>query len=109
MSAVQARVTEVEEAIRAAGFRITYRRFVEDSKTPGFPGHIAGRVDRADREVVVSTFATEDHHGTPSPVLRLRVLKHELHHIQDPTWDCGNRTVLDRRPPKDGETEWLKR
>jgi hypothetical protein len=42
MSAVAARIAEVEDEIRANGFTLVYRRFVEDSKSPGFPGQIAG-------------------------------------------------------------------
>lgn len=102
MSPTEARIAEVEQAIRDLGFRVTYRQFVEDHKTPGFPGQIAGRVDRDDAEVVISTAAT------PSPILRLRVLKHELHHLVDPGWDCGNRTIFDQRPAP-ADREWLTR
>lgn len=91
-SPVAKRIAEIEAEIAAAGFTLTYRRFVEDSKSPGFPGQIAGRTSRADREVVIGEFAT------PSPVLRLRVLKHELRHVLEPEWDCGNRSTFDRRP-----------
>ncbi len=107
MNRVQERIAEVEQEIRAAGFRLIYRRFVEDAKTPGFPGHIAGRVDRADREVVVGELATSGSCGTPSPIRRLRVLKHELHHITDPDWDCGCRAIYDNRPNRAGVPERL--
>lgn len=102
MNRTEQRIWEVEAQIRAEGYKLTYRLFVEDSKTPGFPGMIAGRVDPEDKEVVISTAAT------PSPILRLRTLKHELHHIQDPEWDCGNRSFFDKRPVPD-QREWLTR
>lgn len=90
--ALGAAILRVEDAIRGQGYTLTYRPWVEDSKSPGILGMIAGRTAREDREVVIGTKAT------PSPILRLRVLKHELRHITDPDWDCGCRAMFDRRP-----------
>ena len=95
-------LARVEMQICIAGYRVVYRDFVEDHKTPGFLGMIAGRVDHEDQEVVISTKAT------PSPILRLRTLKHELRHIQEPDWDCGNRSFFDKRPVPE-RREWLVR
>lgn len=81
-------VQTAESAVRAADFTLTYRPYVEDSLTPGFPGMIEGRTDRNGREVVVSTVAVK------TDVARLRVLRHELRHISDPEWDCGSRAIM---------------
>lgn len=85
---IAALVDEAEQAIRAASYELTYRPYVEDHLTPGFPGLILGRTDRDGREVVVSTVAVQ------SDIARLRVLRHELRHVLDPEWVCGSRARM---------------
>lgn len=81
-------IADVENEIRAEGYTLTYRPYVEDHKTPGFPGMIQGRTGYKDREVVLSTVAVK------TDIARLRVLRHELRHIREPEWVCGSRAVM---------------
>jgi hypothetical protein len=39
----------------AAGFEVRFVQFVEDASTPGLPGHIVGRTDRAAKVITIST------------------------------------------------------
>jgi hypothetical protein len=85
-----ARVRAAEEAIRAEGFTLRYVEWCEDAQTPGILGYYRGVTDRLRREVKVSTRAT------PTAEERAEVLEHELRHVREPDWDCGNRSVLIR-------------
>ena len=72
------------ERIQAHGFTVTLRPFVEDALTPGFLGMIAGRTSHERREVIIRT------HGMSARRIA-KALRHELHHVAEPDWDCGNR------------------
>lgn len=79
-----------DKAIVAAGFALRYVEYCEDTRTPGILGTIRGVTDRARREVKVSTKAN------PTVAMLAETLEHELHHVLDPEWDCGNRDVFGR-------------
>jgi hypothetical protein len=81
---------ELESRIRSSGYALRYVEYCEDSRTPGFLGMIRGVVDHERREVKISLAANK----TPSDVID--VLTHELRHIEEPEWDCGNRDVFGR-------------
>ena len=69
--------------------RIESVDYCEDERTPGLLGSIAGATDWERREVKVATLGRtrDDILGT---------LWHELRHVTDASWDCGNRDVLGR-------------
>lgn len=94
------RAREAEAAIADAGFTILWVDWCEDARTPGLLGQILGVTDWERREVKISTKARP---GRDQADLA-DVLEHELRHIQDPDWDCGNRDVLGRGGPTKGTT-----
>jgi hypothetical protein len=75
--------------IRGSGYSLTYEEFCENTETPGLLGQIKGVTNHRDRSVRVST-------RNRTIVEMAETLLHELHHVQDPEWDCGNRDVLGR-------------
>lgn len=81
---------EIEDRIRAHGFELVYQDWCECADTPGLLGQIRGVTDRNKRIVRISTNAN----GTPE--LMEDILRHELRHLDEPDWDCGNRDVLGR-------------
>jgi hypothetical protein len=82
------RIRAAEEAIREAGFTLRYVEYCEDAETPGLLGYYRGATNQDLKVVKVSTKVND------TPELMAEVLEHELHHVLDPTWDCGNRSVL---------------
>lgn len=84
------RIEVAELAIRAQGFEVRYVEWCEDADTPGLLGSIRGVTDWGRREVKVSGRAHE------SPEEMADTLLHELHHVLDPEWDCGNRDLFGR-------------
>ena len=81
---------DIESKIRAYGFDIKYVEYCEDARTPGFLGQIKGVTDWELKEVKIGLKAN------PTETALLETLKHELHHLEDPEWDCGNRDVFGR-------------
>lgn len=80
-------VLAVQDAIEQLDYIVRFVDYCENARTPGLLGQIAGVTDRELREVKVATRGR-------GPVALLETLRHELHHVQDPDWDCGNRDVL---------------
>lgn len=77
------RSPEIRRGVQLAaqlGYRVTFRPWVEDARTPGvMPGHFAGRTDHERREIVVSTYSGL----TPRSRAELvAILSHELEHAQ---------------------------
>jgi hypothetical protein len=58
---------------RRLGFTVVFRPFVEDARTPGLLGQMAGRCDMQRREIVVGT------HGRGRSELAA-IIEHELEH-----------------------------
>lgn len=81
---------ELEQRIYAHGYKLRFVDYCEDSRTPGFLGQIRGVTDHERREVKISTKAN------PTDADMLDILAHELRHLDEPDWDCGNRDVLGR-------------
>lgn len=81
---------DLERRIAAHGFTLRYVEYCEDSRTPGFLGQIRGVTDRERREVKVGLRAN------PTPGALLDILAHELRHLDEPEWDCGNRDSFGR-------------
>ena len=88
------RMRELEERITSLGFHIIYQDYCECADTPGFPGQIRGVTDRNRQVVRISRVAN------PKAADLIEILEHELKHIEDPTWDCGNRDVFGRGGPQ---------
>lgn len=82
----------MENEIRKHGFEIKYVEYCENSRTPGFLGQIKGVTDWELKEVRIGLKAN------PSRSELLATLAHELRHVKDPEWDCGNRDSLGRGP-----------
>ena len=83
-------IAKLERRIKRHGFELIYQDYCENSRTPGLIGQIRGVTDRELKQVRISKKAN------PDPKDRAEILAHELHHLDDPTWDCGNRDVLGR-------------
>lgn len=79
--------------IQARGFTVVLVAQAEDAQTPGFPGQIRGVVDWENKVVKLGMLA----HFSLGDLAE--TLDHELRHIQEPTWDCGNRDVVGRGGP----------
>lgn len=79
----------VEAEIGTHGFAVRYVEYCEDARTPGLLGMIAGVTDWERQEVKVRT------HGRTSEEI-VATLRHELRHVEQPEWDCGNRDVFGR-------------
>lgn len=84
---------ELEARIAAHGYSLRYVEFCEDARTPGFPGQIRGVTDRERREVKIGLRAN------PTEADMLDILAHELRHLDEPEWDCGNRDMFGRGGP----------
>ncbi len=87
---IKTQIREVEGRIRAHGFILRYVDWCEDARTPGFLGQMKGVTDWERREIKVSVLANALRRDL------LDILKHELRHLDEPDWDCGNRDVLGR-------------
>jgi hypothetical protein len=81
---------ELERRIKAHGYELIYQDWCETSETPGFLGQIRGVTDHNRKVVRVSRNAN------PTPELMEDILRHELRHLDEPEWDCGNRDVFGR-------------
>lgn len=86
---------ELEARIRAHGFTLRYVDYCEDSDTPGILGHIRGVTDWQRREIKIGTRVELNR----TRAGMLEVLAHELRHVDEPDWDCGNRDVFGRGGP----------
>jgi hypothetical protein len=86
-------VVAVQHEIEQHGFTVRFVDYCEDAETPGLLGHLAGVTTWDRREVKVAT-------KRRGPAELVETLKHELHHVEDPEWDCGNRDSLGRGGPK---------
>lgn len=86
---------ELIAAIESEGWTVRLVDYCEDSRTPGLLGQILGVTDRERREVKVGLVATGREPGQ-----RALTLAHELRHIREPEWDCGNRDVFGRGGPR---------
>jgi hypothetical protein len=82
------RIARAEAAIRAAGYTVRYVEWCEDARTPGILGYYRGVTDRERREVKVGVKAHDTRHQLAD------TLEHEQRHVEDPSWDCGNRSVV---------------
>jgi hypothetical protein len=88
-TSAEAVVQWAQSKIVENGYTVRYVEYCEDSRTPGLLGQIAGVTDREWKEVKIAT-----HKKTPADLAD--ILLHELHHVVDLDWDCGNRDVLGR-------------
>jgi hypothetical protein len=87
------RIARTEDKIKANGYALRYVDYCEDADTPGLLGQIRGAVNHDRREVKIGRKANA------TPELLAGALEHELRHILEPEWDCGNRDVLGRGGP----------
>lgn len=81
---------EIEARIAAHGYTLRYVDYCEDARTPGFLGQIRGVTDHERKEVKISRMANR------TDAEMLDILQHELRHLDEPDWDCGNRDVIGR-------------
>jgi hypothetical protein len=93
-TAADRRIVAAIAGIEALGYSIRYVEWCEDAHTPGLLGQIRGVTDHRHHEVKISTKAN------PGPETLADALEHELRHVIDPEWDCGNRDVLGRGAPR---------
>lgn len=88
--AIEARAREtLIELIEAEGFTVDLVDYCEDAETPGFLGQIAGATNQERRRVKIAT-------KNRAISEEIDTLAHELRHVREPEWDCGNRDVLGR-------------
>jgi hypothetical protein len=85
---------ELERRIRAHGFSIRYVEYCEDGDTPGGLGSIRGVTNWSKREIKIGLKANR------TKAELVDCLAHELRHIEQPDWDCGNRDVFGRGSPR---------
>lgn len=78
-----------------SGWSVRLVEWCEDARTPGLLGQIRGVTDWERKEVKISFKVNH------TPALIADVLEHELSHVRNPDWDCGNRDVLGRGGPSD--------
>lgn len=71
---------DLHERAKALGYIVIFRRFVEDSLTPGFPGRICGRTDTDRKEIVISTHWGRDDRFARSHAEQRAIFEHELIH-----------------------------
>jgi hypothetical protein len=81
---VEAIIIATEQAIVSTGFTLRYQEWGEDSETPGILGYYGGVTGRERRSVKIAT------HEASRPQIALRLV-HELRHVLEPEWECGNR------------------
>lgn len=88
------RKAQLEAEIAARGVTIRYVELCEDSETPGMPGYYGGVTSHKRREVKIATKKLTPL-GVADRDIReiIAVLTHELRHVTDPSWDCGNRML----------------
>lgn len=86
----EVRVDAAVAQIKARGFTVRFVEWCESADTPGFLGQIRGVTDRQSRLVRIGTRAN------PTVEDLAETAEHELRHVADPAWDCGNRDVFGR-------------
>jgi hypothetical protein len=74
-------------AIGERGFLVRFVAYCEDTDTPGMLGAGAGVVDRRNSQVKISKVVAARPESSRYHVVE--VLRHELHHVADPDWNCG--------------------
>lgn len=84
------RLALAEQTIREHGYTLRYVEYCEDATTPGLLGQIAGVTDHKRRDVKVARRDSINAHRL------VEAVEHEVKHVLDPTWDCGNRDVFGR-------------
>lgn len=83
----------LRQRIYAHGYRLEFHDYCENSDTPGWLGQIRGVTDRNKKLVRISTKAN------PTRAAMIDILQHELRHLDEPEWDCGNRDAYGRGGP----------
>lgn len=86
-------VLTLEQRIVAHGYELVYVEWCENSVTPGLLGQIRGVTDRNRKVVRISLNAN------PTVDDMVEILRHELRHLDEPSWDCGNRDMFGRGGP----------
>lgn len=84
------RIAHARERIEGHGYTLRLVEFCEDAETPGLLGQIRGAVNHDRRDVKIGLKAN------PTSAALAEALEHELRHIEEPEWDCGNRDVFGR-------------
>jgi hypothetical protein len=80
---IEQRIAEASLAITRAGFELVFVDYCEDAETPGILGCYAGVTMHEKSKVKIAT-----RHRSREEIAD--ALEHELHHVQDPLWDCGS-------------------
>lgn len=88
------RIGAVHLELLERGWTFRLVEFAEDAKTPGLLGQIKGTTCWDDLEVKV---ALRPHDSLTELA---ETCEHELRHVREPEWDCGNRDVLGRGGPR---------
>jgi hypothetical protein len=88
------RIGVVVAALEGLGWSLEWREYAEDAETPGLLGQIKG-VTVWQRQAV--KVAVRPHESLAELA---DTLEHELRHVHEPDWDCGNRDVLGRGGPR---------
>jgi hypothetical protein len=85
---VEQRIAAASLAITQAGFELVFVDYCEDAETPGILGAYAGVTIRAEDDSPVKVKIATNRHRSREDIAD--ALEHELHHVQDPLWDCGS-------------------
>lgn len=86
------RISLLAQQIASHGYSVAFVEWCENADTPGFLGAFGGITDHTKRLVRIKT------HDTSAEEI-VKVLEHELRHVEDPSWDCGNRDSFGRGAP----------
>lgn len=76
----------IMKEIEKRGYKVVVRDWVEE-EYPGLLGYYGGMTDREKKVVTIGIKAL------PTRERVIEALRHELHHVVDPDWDCGNRLI----------------
>jgi hypothetical protein len=90
----ETRIATAEQRIHERGYEVRYMDYCDGAETPGILGAIGGATLHAAKCVEVAT-----RHRTREQIAD--ILEHELHHVEDPSWECGCRTVWNDANCKD--------
>ena len=88
--ASKARIQIMSARIRDHGYALRMVDYCEDARTLGFAGQIRGVCDHERKEVKIGRVANVALGAMEE------IIAHELRHLDEPDWDCGNRDVLGR-------------